>query len=57
MEQGEVAVKLARAVESNAAFEAAGVPDTPANRAMYDSIKDDVSAMPEGVVPDMPWDP
>ena len=33
-----------------------GVPDTPENRALFEQIKADIAAMPDGTVADVPWD-
>jgi hypothetical protein len=32
------------------------VPDTPANRALFEQISAEIDAMPDGTVVDLPWD-
>jgi hypothetical protein len=51
---GGVAAKLATAVALGADFAAAGVPDTPGNRAMFESIKADHAKIPAGSVVAIP---
>jgi hypothetical protein len=49
----EIAVTLAGAAALGAEFPAA-VPDTPANRALFEAIRADIEAMPAGTVADLP---
>lgn len=52
---GDVVTTLAGAAALGAGFPPT-VPDTPANRALFEQISAEIAAMPEGVMPDLPWD-
>jgi hypothetical protein len=53
---GDTAVLLLNAVLNGQDYPPDGVPDTPANKALYAQIAADVDAMPGGVLPDVPSD-
>lgn len=52
-DRAEIAVTLAGAASLGGDFPAS-VPDTPANRALFEEIKASIAAMPEGVVVELP---
>lgn len=55
MEQGEAAVRLTRAAALGGDFPT-DVPNTAANQELFAKIKADVAAMPDDVMPDVPYD-
>lgn len=55
METGEAAIRLTRAAAQGGEFPD-DVPDTPANQTLFVKIKADVAAMPDDVMPDVPYD-
>lgn len=54
--RGGVATAILRAIMAGKGFEDAGVPDTPHNRQVWDSMKRDVENVPPGDVVDIPSD-
>lgn len=55
MERGEAAVRLTRTAALHQGFPA-DVPDTPENRKLLAMIEADIAAMPDDVMPDVPYD-
>jgi hypothetical protein len=56
MSQGAVAAAMMREILAGGAYPPDGVPDTPANRTLWDQIGRDIESLPDGVVPDLPAD-
>jgi hypothetical protein len=57
--KGEVTSDLVITLTGAAAMGAGFPPaaeDTPANRALFGRIQDEIAAMPKGTVVEMPWD-
>lgn len=53
--RGTVATTLLRASIAGKSFPS-GVPNTPENRSLWESIQADIASLPDGVAPDVPWD-
>jgi len=49
-------VAMLRALLAGVPYPPPGIPDTPANKAIWDGIAADIDAMPGGVLPDIPAD-
>ena len=50
------ATAILQAIMAGQEFADAGVPDTPHNRQVWESMKQDVAAVPPGAVVDVPFD-
>jgi hypothetical protein len=56
MTRGAVATAILKAIMAGEQFEEAGVPDTPHNRQVWESMKRDVENVPAGETVDIPTD-
>lgn len=54
--RGAVATAILKAIMAGKDFEGAGVPDTPRNRQVWESMRRDVENVPPGDVVDVPSD-
>lgn len=55
-DRGEVATQILRAIMAGQDFEDSGVPDTPDNRQVWESMQRDVAGVPAGDTVDVPSD-
>jgi hypothetical protein len=56
MSRGAAATEILKAIMARKTFEDSGVPDTPHNRQVWESMQRDVAKVPPGDVVDIPTD-